>query len=156
MKKFFKMIGHFFANLWNSLQPTLKQAVDIAVNVTNSIKEFDTAHPDAVNIIANIIPGTYDDAIVARVRAALPDIMLKLRLIKETEGLTDPNEIILAGVKVLQSFEGMVKNTAYNSLVQFITDAAADGKIDWNDLAYLPKWKYDHNPDPEINTDVNN
>jgi len=154
MKKFFKMIGHFFSNLWHSLQPKLKQAVAIAVEVTNAIKEFDSEHPGAVDAITHLIPGKYDDAIVGRVREALPDIMIKLRLVQATEGLTDPNEIVKAGIAVLQSFDGMVKNTAYNSLVQFITDAAADGKLDWNDLAYLPKWLYDHDKDNEVDTTV--
>lgn len=154
MKKLFKIIVHALSLAWEWLKPIEKKAVSWAVEITNAVKEFDTEHPEAADIITKIIPGDIDDVIKERIRAALPDIMIKLRLIQATEGLTDPAEIVLAGAKVLQSFEGLVRNTAYNDFVIFLTDAAADGQIDWKDLAYLPKWKYDNDPDPEVDTAV--
>lgn len=154
LKSFFKKIGDFFSNLFKGLAPQLKKAVDIGVRITDEIKKFDTEHPGVVNIINQLIPGDTDDKIAADIREKLPEIMIELKLVDATLGLTDPNEIVAAGVKVVQQLSGDYRSSFLNSLSIILTRVASDGKIDWDDAIFLGKWYYDHRDNPEVDTQV--
>lgn len=153
LKSWFKEVGQVISRIFRMLTKASKKAVDVAIRVVDEIKSFDTAHPEAANLIAALIPGDVDDKIVAKIRAKLPEIMTKLRLADATLQLSDL-EIILAGIKALQSLEGVYRKTALNSLAILITDVIADGKITWDELAMLPKWYYDNVADDDVDTDL--
>ena len=151
LKSIINSIGGFFAHLFAGLLPELKAAIHIGVTVTEAIKTFDTNNPMIADIITSIIPGTFDDKIKETLRAELPKIVTELKLVDATLGLTDPNQIVAAAVKVLQQMSGDYKSAFLNSLSIIIAQVAADGKLDWNDAAYLLKWYYDHNKATSIN-----
>jgi len=154
LKSFLHGIGQFFANLFSKLEPVLKKAVAVGVTITDAIKNFDTAHPELTDIITKLTKGTGDDKAVALVREKLPDIMIELRLVDATLGLTDPDEIVAAGVKVIQQLSGDYKSAFLNSLSIIIAQVASDGKLDWDDAVYLLKWYYDHKDVEEVDTTV--
>lgn len=144
LKSFLHNIWAMISQIFTSLKTEAQQAVHIGAQITDAIKTFDTAHPAALDILTALIPGTLDDTIVAKLRAELPKIVVELRLIDATKGLTDPNEIMLAATKVIQQLSGDYRSTFLNSLSILITKVASDGKLDWNDAAYVMKWFYDH------------
>ena len=144
MKKILKSILSFLSGLFSKLSPILEKAIDVGVTVTDAIKNFDAANPAAADILTAIIPGTLDDNIKNLLRANLPKIVVELKLVQATEGLTDPNEIMLAATKVIQQLSGDYRSSFLNSLAIITAQVAADGKLDWNDAAYLLKWYYDN------------
>lgn len=144
LKSIIHSIGGFFAHLFSGLLPELKSAIHIGVTVVDAIKTFDTASPEVADILTAIIPGTFDDKIKNLLREKLPSILIELRLVDATLGLTDPNEITAAAVKTLQQLSGDYHSAFLNSLSIIVAQVAADGKLDWNDAAYLLKWYYDH------------
>lgn len=144
LSKLLKAIGKFFSRLWNGLLPELKKAIHVGVVITNAIKEFDTKNSGVVDIITAIIPGNLDNKIVAKLREQLPKICIELKLVDATLGLTDPNEIVAAAVKAMQQLSGDYKSAFLNSFSIIVAQVAADGKLDWNDAAYLLKWYYDN------------
>lgn len=153
LKSFLNKIGHFFSNLFKSLTKVAKKAVEVGVDVTNAIKQFDTEHPEAANLLTALIPGTLDDKIRDRVRAALPDIMVRLRLADATlDGKAD--EVLIAGIKAIQSLTGSERNTFLNSLSVLIAEVAADGEVDLDDLLYLQQWFYKNQKEDEVDTTV--
>src|SRR6185312_6911483 len=96
MKRIINSILSFIKRLLAGLPAILKKAVGVGVTITNAIKNFDDKNPSVADILTAIIPGTLDDTIKDKLRAALPKIVVELRLVQATEGLTDPNEIMLA------------------------------------------------------------
>lgn len=148
-------IGNWISKKWKSLTPIAKKAIGIAVDVTTAIKLFDTASPQIADIITRLIPGDKDDKAVALIRAKLPLVMLELKLVDETLGLTDPEEIVLAGIKVIQQMQGDYKWGTLNNLSIILARIAADGKLDWNDAVYLAKYFYDNDPNPDNDTSRN-
>ncbi len=154
LKSILNAIGNFFANLFKDLAPIAKKAVAIGVQVTDAIKKFDTEHPDVTDIITKLIPGDADDRAAALIREKLPSVMIELRLVDATLGLTDPNEIVAAGTKVIQQLAGDYKSSFLNSLSIILSQVAADGKLDWDDAVYLGKWYYDHKNVDEVDTTV--
>lgn len=154
LKSILHGIGNFFSRMFKKLAPIAKKAVDIGVRVTDEIKKFDTEHPDVINTITKLIPGDIDDNIAGKIREKLPEVMLELKLVDATLGLTDPQEIVAAGIKVIQQMAGDYRSATLNSLSIILTRIAADGKIDWADAVYLGKWYYDHKDNDKVDTTV--
>ena len=144
LSKLLKAIGHFFAHLWDSLEPEVKKAIHIGVTVTDAIKNFDANNPLILNVLTSIIPGTIDDKIVAKLRENLPKVCLELKLLDSTIGLTDPNEIMLAVCKFIQQLSGDYRADALNRLAQFAAIIAADGKLTWEDAVQVVKYYYNN------------
>lgn len=147
LKTFLHNIWAMISHLFIGLKAEAQKAIHIAAVVTDAIKNFDTANPEAADILTAIIPGTLDDTIKEKLRAELPKIVTELKLVDATRGLTDPNEIMLAATKVIQQLSGDYRSTFLNSLATLIAKVAADGKLDWNDCEYIIKWFYDHEYD---------
>lgn len=153
-KSFLRKIGDFFSGLFKSLGPIAKKGLDIGVRITDEIKKFDEEHPGAVDIITKLIPGDVDDRIAAKIREKLPEVMVQLRLVDATLGLTDPNEIVTAGIAVIKQLGGDYKVTFLNDLAIHLTRIASDGKVDIDDALYLAKWYYENKDVPEVDTQV--
>lgn len=152
--KIIKSIVNFFANLFRKLAPELRKAVDVAVEITNNVKNWDVENHEFVDVITKLIPGNVDDAVVARIREYLPKIVTELQLVQATAGLTDPDEIVAAAIKTIQQMSGDYRSATLNSLAIIISRVAADGKLDWNDATYLLKWYYDHKHNEDVDTDL--
>lgn len=148
MKKVIQSIVAFVSKLFGQLPPLLKKSVATGVKITDAIKNFDDKNPEAADILTAIIPGDLDDKIKGVLRAKLPQVVIELRLVDATLGLTDPNEIMKAAIKVLQQVDSdySVKEGFLNNLAIVISQVASDGKLDWNDAAYLIKYFFDHKP----------
>lgn len=110
------------------LLPSSKKILDIALAVVNGIKEFDDAHPDVANFITSIIPGTADDAIVAKIRQYLPDVLVRLKWADFEAGKT-PDEIVADGAKFLQSLPKPEQAVAYQSLWQLLSNYTTDDSV---------------------------
>jgi hypothetical protein len=142
MKKLLKGIGEWISNLFHGLLPEIKKAIEIGVTVTEAIKNFDSANPEVADILTTIIPGNLDDAIKAKIREALPKIVVELKLVDATLGLTDPNAIMAAAVKVMQQLDADYSSVFLHNLSVLVAQVAADGKLDWSDAIVLVEWFY--------------
>jgi len=144
MKKLLQKIAEWIKKLFGNLLPELQKAISVGVTITEAIKNFDTANPIVADILTTIIPGDLDDNIKAKIREELPKIVVELKLVDATLGLKDPNEIILAAVKVIQQLDGDYSSAFLHSLSILIAQVAADGKLTWQDAIYLAEWFYDN------------
>lgn len=142
MKKMIKKILVFIKRLFSGINPVLQKAVSIGVEVTEAIKNFDTTNPYVGDIITTLIPGTVDDLIKMKLREMLPKIMIQLKLVKETQGLKDPDQIMLAAVKIIKQLDGDYKSAFLHNLSIIVAKVAADGKLSWSDAVYLLEWYY--------------
>jgi hypothetical protein len=142
-------VGKFLAHIWDAIKhlfdglpAEFKAAIDIGVTVTEKVKTF-IDNPE-VDVFTAIIPGTIDDAIVAKLRDALPKILIELKLAQNCAQLTDPTEIVKCAILELQSIEGDFKSAFLHDLSILIAQVAADGKLDWKDGAAVLEWYYQH------------
>lgn len=142
MKKLLKKIGEWIKRLFIGINPVLQKAVSIGADVAEAVKNFDTVNPIVADIITALIPGTVDDMVKSRLREYLPKIAVQLRLVQATQGLKDPNQIMLAAVKVIQQMDGDYKSAFLHNLSIMAAQVASDGKLDWSDAVYLLEWYY--------------
>lgn len=145
VKKFIKKILRVIAGFFQKLPKHSKKVLHAVVEVTEAIKEFDTKNPHIADFITAIIPGGVDDLIKDRIRKALPDIMIKLRLVDESLGLTDPAAIVKKGAELLQSMNpnSDERKAFLRDIATLLARAAEDWKIDWQDAVYSVQWYKD-------------
>ena len=144
LKTFLKHLGDFFANLFHAIAPELKKAIHVGVTIADAIKTFDINNPQVADILTALIPGTWDDNLKNLIRTNLPKIVVELRLVDAASGLTDPQEIMAAAVKLIQQLDGDYHSAALHDLSIIVAQVAADGKLDWHDAVYLLQWYYEH------------
>jgi hypothetical protein len=140
MKKFFAKLWQQFKTFFGAIPAELQKAVHIGVQVTDNLKKF--VDSPAADILTAVIPGTVDDRIKVALRQALPGILAQLKLADAVANLNDPEEITAAAVKTLQSLSGDLKSAFLHNLSILIAQVAADGKLTWQDGAYIMEWYY--------------
>ncbi|MGN6604559.1 MAG: hypothetical protein ACTHK8_19020 [Ginsengibacter sp.] len=144
LRTFLHKIWAEISALWHQFDPILQKAIHIGAQVTEAVKDFDVANPIAADILTALIPGDLDDIIKQKIREALPKIVVELRLVDNAAGLTDPNEIMQAAVKVIQQLDGDYKSAFLHDFAIIVSQVAADGKLTWGDAVYLLQWYYQH------------
>lgn len=139
-----KSIWAAISSLWNNLESELKVAIHIGVDVTQAIKTFDDNNPEVADIITTLIPGDVDDKIKNSIRAALPNILIKLRLVDAAAQAGSPQDIVRSAIAVIKSLDPSINGNFLDGLSIAIAQVTADGKLTWNDAKYLLKWYYDN------------
>lgn len=127
-------------SLFGGLPAELKIAVDVGVKVTEGLKTF-VDSPEA-DILTAIIPGTLDDDLKALLRKYIPEVLTELKLVDATLGLTDPNAITAAAIKVIQSLDPSISNAFLHNISILVAQVSADGKLSWSDGVYILEWYY--------------
>ena len=127
-------------SLFNGISPELKTAIHIGVLVTEAIKTF--VDSPATDVLTAIIPGDADNEIKDLLRAKLPAILTELKLADSCTGLTDPSQITVCAIKILQGLDGEVSSAFLHSLSILVAQVAADGKLSWSDGVYILQWYY--------------
>lgn len=148
MKKILKKIVDFITRLFTGISPILQKAVSIGATIAENVKNFDTANPIVADLITQLIPGTVDDKIKQKLREYLPKVVIQLRLVEAAKGLKDPDEIMLAAVKVIQQMDGDYKSAFLHNLSIIAAQVASDGKLSWSDAVYLLEWYYQNKVKP--------
>ena len=142
LQTFLARIWQQIKSLFEGIPAELKTAVHIGVLVTENIKTF--VDSPVADVLTVLIPGDIDDKIKDLLRAKLPAILTELKLADSCSALTDPNEITVCAIKVLQSLDGDLKSAFLHNLSILIAETAADGKLSWSDGVYILEWYYRH------------
>jgi len=140
LKSFLAKIFYSIKTFWTGLEPELKVAVGIGVLVTQNLKNF--VFSPGMDVLAAIIPNGIGAEIETILRSSLPGLLIHLQLVDATLGLTDPNEIMAAAIKTLQSLNVDVKNPFFHNISILVAQLAADGKLTWSDGVYLLEYYY--------------
>lgn len=140
IKSFLTKLWAEIKSLFDGIPSELKTAVHIGAVVTEGLKTF--VDSPAADILTSIIPGNIDDDLKNLLRSKLPEILTELKLADSCSELTDPSQITLCAVKVLQGMAGDVSSAFLHNLSILIAQVAADGKLTWSDGVYILEWYY--------------
>lgn len=142
LKSILSKIWSEIQSIFSGFPAELKLAVHIGVEVTEAIKNF--ADSPAADVLTAIIPGDIDNEIKNWLRAKLPGILTELKLADSCGSLTDPQQITLCAIQVLQGLNGDIKNAFLHDLSIMIAQVASDGKLTWSDSIMILEWYYQH------------
>lgn len=140
MKKFLAKLWQQIKTFFGGIPAELQKAIHIGVEVTERLKTF--VDSPVADILTALIPGNTDDRIKVALRQALPGLLVQLKLADAVANLNDPEQITAAAIKTLQSLTGDLKSAFLHNLSILIAQVAADGKLSWQDGAYVMEWYY--------------
>jgi hypothetical protein len=126
---FLKFIGDFFNRLFHKAEDIAKEIMPKAISFVNNLKNFDTKNPEIVDVLTAIIPGSWDDALVAKARQALPQILTELQVFNDHLTTENPGEFIVACVDELNKMLPNIRGLYLHNIAILLTDALADGKL---------------------------
>ena len=84
--KFLKFIANFIVSLFKKVDESLKTILPMGIEFVNNLKIW--IYDPKVDLITQIIPGTWDDSAVALVRGLIPITLEGLRKWNEFEHLS--------------------------------------------------------------------
>lgn len=102
LKSIEQSLATWASNFISKILPDSKKLIDIASYVVNAFKTIDSAHPEILNTIVALIPGTVDDVILADIRAAVPKVLVDLKIVQDEENKT-PDQIVADGVAIVNA-----------------------------------------------------
>lgn len=148
MKNILKKIWLFLAKLWNSLDALIEKYAPIATKVVEAIKNVNESTTGDIieTILATVIPGNADDALIRAVREKLrkilPEIILKLNIATSVAEIQDPNEQLKAILAQINLSSDEAKNMYYHGLSALILQSLSDGKISWTESVQIAEYYY--------------
>lgn len=143
--------GLHLERVFEKISPEIKAAIHIGVLAVEGIKAInDSFVGDVIQAILPPEVAGITGTIREKLHQDLPKLLVELKLADSCTGLTDPNEIVMCGIKVLQQVDGDFKSDFLDAIAVHLSIIAADNKLDWNDAKHLVKWYYDHKFKPEV------
>jgi hypothetical protein len=142
LKSFLSKIWNEIKNLFAGIPAELKTAIHIGVIVAENVKTF--IDSPAADVLTAIIPGDVDDKIKDLLRAKIPLILSELKLADSCQNITDPSQLTICAVKVIQGLDGNIKSAFLHNFSILVAQTSADGTLSWSDGVYLLEWYYQH------------
>lgn len=139
---FIKKISAWIQSLFQSIPADIKTAIHTGVAITERIKLF--IDSPVADVITALIPGRADDAVVAALRTALPQLLKQLQLTESCINQQDGSTMVHCGLQTLSRLSDEVKSAFLHNLSILLAQVAADGKLTWQDGVYLLEWYYQH------------
>ena len=146
---FLKKVWAGISKAWEKLSDEVRVLVPVAIQVTNAIKEvvkegsFTGSLIDVV--LAKIkLPGDIDEKLLALVRKWVPEILMKLVIVKNINEIGDPELQLAAIIDEIKLFNDDQKELFWDGFAKKFIEYAADGKITKDEIGYLVKWYYDN------------
>jgi hypothetical protein len=90
MKKIFNVIKNVLTKLWGNMLAFLVERGEVAVKVTNIIKEI--VENPAINYIVALTPTSKDDVILAKAKALIPKVAFQVGLAMNMIKAVDASE----------------------------------------------------------------
>ncbi|MDB5032246.1 hypothetical protein [Mucilaginibacter sp.] len=140
LKTVVQSISSWATNFISKILPDSKKLIDIASYIVNGFKTIDAAHPEILNTLVALIPGTVDDLILADVRAALPKVLVDLKIVQDEVNKT-PDQIVADGVAIVNS--SPVKSVLLGSIWTALSNELTKDGVSITDLQKLQQTFYE-------------
>lgn len=133
--KIIKSVGSFIKKIFDRIDPETKRLAELSITITNAIKSFIDSPVGEFTIegLKALIPGDLDDMAIewfkSFVDTKLPDIIVRLKLIKEVADISDPVEKVIFILNTIKESDKLEKTNFYIGLSAAILEAAKDGEI---------------------------
>lgn len=136
MKKIFAFLKNLFRNLKALAEKFVKPSVIVVENLKKAVES------PLAPVITAIIPGTWDDKIVEKLKQHLPRILQILKISEECLKLTKAEDIILCAINKLKEYSPEARSANYHSIAALLSVALSDKKITWREAIHLSEEIY--------------
>ena len=141
LKTFFTKLWASIKSIFAKLKPHIKDAVHYGVVIAEAFQQYEDG--PLGDFISSILKGQALE-VQEVIKAKLPEILIKMRLVDASLQGGTPEEVVAAAVEVFKSIDPNYKPGFLNELAVQITMVVSDGEITWDEGQTLIKWYYDH------------
>lgn len=143
---FLGFIGRFFKKLFGKEGWLKRKVIPFVIEVVNNVKEWDDTNPQFADLLTALIPGTWDDDLKNRMRAALKVALEQAAIFTQCLEIEDEDARIACIISHLQSITNAdVKALKWAEIAAYATKYLADDeKLDINEIAALVKMVYEN------------
>ncbi len=156
---FLGFIGRFLKKLFGKDGWLKRKVIPFVIEAVNNVKEWDSEHPYFADLLTTIIPGTWDDELKLKMRAALKYALEQSAMLNSCLAIEDEDERIACIIKQLQSITNADTKALMwgNIAAQATKFLANDERLDINEISALVKMVYEgtHKEDDDDNEENN-
>lgn len=139
----FNGIGHFFHNLFVKAKPFLQKEIPIAIAVVNGLKKvLDTAETQPFKTILDGLAGAGLGGIIAKVDAALPQILMDMGLVRDGIDTGNAEAVLLAALEQIKKVSPDKRWSYYNGIATNLVNALIDKKLSVQELLIIVQKAY--------------
>lgn len=152
---FLGFIGRFFRKLFGKGGIIRTKIIPAVIEVVNNVKEWDQKNPQFADLLTALIPGTWDDDLKVRMRAALKIALERAALFTACLDIEDEDAKIACIIKQLQAITNAdTKALKWAEIAAYATKYLTDDeKLDINEIAALVKIVYENIEENNDDTD---
>jgi hypothetical protein len=133
-------LDKFFNRIFGSVNDFAKELAPVAIGVVQCVKKF--VDSPIADVITSIIPGNIDDRLKEKLRAILPDVIIKMQLVDTIANIEDRNEQLKAILEKLKLSSDEAQNVFYHGLASLILEKLSDGKLTWTESVVIAEYYY--------------
>lgn len=136
-----KKVGRFFGNLFRTTGEFLRKNSEVAVKATQVLKSI--VESPVVDVIVTLTPTGLDNAIAAKLRKVMPEVVTKMALAHNIiEKSTVPSVAIARIVDYLKILKPEARTAFWLQFSAELNHALADGKITFAEAVILAQMAY--------------
>lgn len=133
LKKFFDKLWAGIRSFWDKLTGTVKEKAEWVVDFVDDIKG-----DKVIETVIASLPAEY----AAKVNGVFDKVLQIAGTTGDVATMTDVEKATLLRDEINKR-EDLDRNIFLHNLALYLTDAVADGELDWRDLVALPKFLWD-------------
>lgn len=134
-------IANALSFFWKKSDEVLLKAIEIASQAVINAKLIDATHIG--DIVAFLIPGTKDDELLAKLRAAIPKIVEAADLAGTFVNVKDPNEKLKIIFTLINKGTVDQKKMFYFGLARLFIEVVADGELTQSEIVRITDYVYE-------------
>lgn len=135
-------LDKFFTRLFNGISEEAQKLIPVVIAITNGVKEvINSPIPD---IATKLIPGTWDDKLLEKVREKLPQLIIALDIANVTANIEDPLQRANAVLALFKFSSDEEKNDFYHKISYRLLEYMSDGNLSRREAIHLAQMYYDY------------
>lgn len=129
---FFKRVGQWFKKLFGGSKALAEKVIPIGIEVVEQIKLI--IDSPVTPLLTMLIPGQLDDAIAAKVKKLLPQILATLKITNDCAKKPTPDAVIQCAIAYLRTLRPNEQEEHWLKIAAKLSAALSDGKLEWTEI----------------------
>lgn len=128
----FRRVGKWLKSLFTKTKAIAETYIPIGIEVVEEIKKV--VDSPITPLLTMLIPGHLDDAIAAKVKQLLPQVLTTLRISNDCAKKTTPDEVAQCVIAYLRTLRPNERHDFWLKIAAKVSAALSDGKLTWTEI----------------------
>lgn len=143
-KKLLARIWDFIRGIFKGLSKELKEIIPVAIDVVQQVKTVvDSPIGDlAGDLVDAITNSNMAEKFKERLRAELPELIIKMQLGNSIVNIEDVNEQLRVIFEKVKFSSDEARNHFFHGLASLVIEKLSDGELSWSDSIAISEYYY--------------